>query len=918
MNLNHALNVRSDFSLGESMLQVKNAAKKLKEQGYESAALVDTMTLSSMVDFSGACKKEEIRPIVGVRIRVVEDPTYRKPAKASGEVEKKNPIYYLKAFPTSLAGVTSLMKLLSKANSDEYFYYHARVGLEDVLALEDCLITTGDIYGLFSSARAGEWLYRLIGAHGLNNVYIEMCPIDTPYYDRVNDMAMKSAEREGCHVLATYPMLYEENEHAPTLEVLGTITGNSKMSDPWRSIQHTQDFGINTPIELAKKVVDAASRMDKRYGDPICKRIWHEALKTIEPFAKRCSYTFEKREVCLPKMAENEFAELMAQVKDGWSGRIDKHVLGYKPDPSQVLVYRERLRYELSVLRDMGFANYFLLVQDIVRWSKSNGILVGPGRGSVGGSLVAYLLGITDVDPIRFNLFFERFINPERQDLPDADLDFMSTKRHLVVEYLRDKYGADHVAGISNYSTLASASALRDTGRVFGYEPAAMSCTKLVPKEHGTSFTLDEAADAVPEIDKFKGENPDLWIHATRLEGAMRSFGQHAAGVVVAGEPIINRAVIERRTGGLVVNWDRNSVESWGLVKVDILGLSTLDTLEMAQRYIQERHGIKIDYLDLPLDDADVMEAFGKGTTSGVFQFDSPGMKKLLQSLALGGQLTFEDITAATALYRPGPIDSGLLDDFVAIKQGVQEIIYDHPNMEPCLNETYGIMVYQEQVMQVARDLSGFTMAEADNLRKAIGKKDKEKMASMREKFVDGALSVSGMPNHYAEELWAKIELYASYSFNKSHSVEYSIISMWTMWLKVRYPIEFIAASLTVASDKGGDDRDTKVMGLVKVARELAIEVMPPDINRSTGRFEIADDKTLYAPFQAIKGVSENTTGVILAARAKADAKVEVVFDDGSAKCYKINVVFKTEEDGVMRPIGEIAELGLTPVLNDK
>lgn len=356
-----------------------------------------------------------------------------------------------------------------------------------------------------------------------------------------------------------------------------------------------------------------------------------------------------------------------------------------------------------------------------------------------GGSLVAYLLGITDVDPIRFNLMFERFINPERLDLPDADLDFASEKRHLVIEYLTNKYGADRVAGISNYSTLASASAVRDTGRVFGLSGLELSPTKLVPAEHGQSATLTEAARQVPEIDQFRENYPTIWKHALKFEGVLRSFGKHAAGIVVAGEPLVERAVVETRSDQSVVNWDKRVVEDMGLVKMDILGLSTLDVLEIAKSNIKERHGKTIDYLKLSLDDPRVMDAFGRGDTTGVFQFESSGMKKLLRDLAKGGALTFDDVTAATALYRPGPMDSGLMDDYVQIKQGNRDVTYDHPNLENALRDTYGVIIYQEQTMRVAVDLCGFTNTEADHLRKAMGKKDKDKMAKMKDQFVDGA-----------------------------------------------------------------------------------------------------------------------------------------------------------------------------------
>ena len=360
-----------------------------------------------------------------------------------------------------------------------------------------------------------------------------------------------------------------------------------------------------------------------------------------------------------------------------------------------------------------------------------------------GGSLIAYLMGITDVDPIRFNLLFERFINADRTDLPDADLDFMSSRRGEVVKYITERYGEENVAGISNYSALGPASSIRDVSRVHNLEMFEYACSKQVEKEHGVSLSLAESAERVPDIAKFKAGHPVIWKHALKLEGCMRNLGQHAAGVIVAGEPIMNRAVVTKKeVDGLpIVNWDKRVVEDWGLIKMDILGLSTLDVLNMAQIYIEERHSTKIDYLRIPLDQVDVMKAFGKGETVGVFQFDGGGMRKLLKDLAVVTPLTFEDISAATALYRPGPIDAGLVDQFVAVKQKRRYPEYDHPLLKPALEDTYGVLTYQEQIQRACIDLAGFTGTDADHVRRAMGKKDKEKMATYKKKFVDGAVA---------------------------------------------------------------------------------------------------------------------------------------------------------------------------------
>ena len=736
MNLKHNLSVRSDFSIGESTMSPAKIIECAKELGYEAIALVDTMTVSSMVSLANKAKKEGIKPIVGCTVRVYDNPAYRKPSKSSGEKEVPNPFFNLKVYVHDDVGLRSLLKLLSKGNSEEYFYYHARVGLEDVLQLENVTVTTGDMFNLFHHPRHNEILWRLQSTFGNNRVFVELVPINTPLFDTLNAKALKTAREMCAPLTAGYPTFYADQADAGALDVLRAIATNTQTTSPWLPIPHTRDHNLTAPNEMVSRLHSMALRLG--YEDSKAKLI-RECAEGGKAIVDACTYEFKKLDPCLPKMAENEFLAVAEQCKLGWNTRFTKEVLGHKPSAEELPVYKERLAYELGVLKRMGFSGYFLLVQDIVRWSKESGIVVGPGRGSVGGSLVAYLMGITDVDPIRFGLLFERFINPSRIDLPDADLDFMSSRRHEVIEYIIGKYGKDYVAGVSNYSTLGPASALRDVARLSGLLPFEYACSKQMEKEHGVSLSLEESAEKVPDIARYKSEHPDLWDHSIRLEGTMRGLGQHAAGIVVASEPLVNRAVVETRSGGAVVNWDKTIVEDWGLIKMDILGLSTLDVLKLAQEYIRERHGRRIDFLRLPLNEPDVMRAFGKGETVGIFQFESPGMRKLLRDMAVGGDPTFEDITATTALYRPGPIDAGLVDQFVAVKRGDKSPHYEHEAMRVALTETHGVLTYQEQIMRVCQDLAGFSMTEADHVRKAMGKKDKEKMAEYREQFVAGA-----------------------------------------------------------------------------------------------------------------------------------------------------------------------------------
>ena len=745
---NH-LNVRSDFSLGESTLQMSALIKRAKELNYESVTLMDTMSVHALVDFSVRAEKEGIKPNIGCRLRVVEDPTYRKPAKSSGEAEKPNPLFMPKVYALNEEGVQSIFALLTKATSPEYFYYHSRVGLDDVAAMNGVAFSTGDFFNLFHMADYEAKLEKLIAALGKENVYIELMPANTPLFDTLNAKAMAAAVKYDLPTLATYPACYAEEGDALTLEVLWAITNNTQWDAGWRPQQYLKDLYLAEPERMDTLVREAYERQVKWYGIDEKTR-WCDAITNANRLDDRMQFKYKKLNVSLPTMATNEFMELGRKCIEGWKKRFSKPVLGHMPTAAELPVYRARLEYELGILKRMGFSGYFLMTEDLVNHAKSKGIIVGPGRGSVGGSLIAYLIGITEVDPIRFDLLFERFINPDRLDLPDADLDFMSSRRHEVVDYLRDRYGAARVAGISNYSTLGAASALRDTGRIFGLSGIDMAATKLVPKEHGISYTLEEAAAAVPEIDKFRMDQPEVWKHALKLEGAMRAFGQHAAGIVVTGEDIVKRAVYETRGDTPVVNWDKRVVEDLGLVKMDLLGLSTLDTLAIAAEYIKEHHGVTVDYTAIPLDDPKVLDAFGAGETTGVFQVEGHGARKMLREMGAGGDFSFNDVVALNALNRPGPLDSGIADKYIHRKNGEEPVDYPHKRTEPFLAESYGVPIYQEQIMKIAVALCGFTNTEADHLRKAIGKKDKDKMQAHAERFVTNA--VAGYANIELED----------------------------------------------------------------------------------------------------------------------------------------------------------------------
>ena len=851
---------RSHFSLGESLLSPKKIVAIAKRDGFDTVALVDTMTISGMTEFISECKKADIKPIIGCRLRIVKDIDYRKPAKTAMELPKNNPEWYPKVYVRNEEGMIQVMKLLSLASSPERFYEKPRLSFDDVLSVlkdDNLIFLTGDLQGMFT-LHDDDYNYELLldrlhSETKRQNCCIELLISKSILSHTLNKKASEIANSSEANVIYTSLLLYDEERDADTLDVLSVITSNMKMKDSWRSIQQDKSFFSKSPERLQDEELSLSA-----------------GVNVIADFIEECRYEWKPMPVSLPKMADDEQAEIVKQVMLGWKERIRKPIMGYMPPDELIPVYKERLAYELSVLKRMKFERYFLVVQDVVQWSKRNKVMVGPGRGSAAGSLVSFLMGITDVDPIRFNLLFERFINPDRLDLPDIDLDFMSTRRGEIIEYLIDIYGKDRVAGITNYGTLASASALRDCGRVYGLSNEDLSATRYVPKENGASYTLTDAAIAVPEIQSFKVNYPDIWHHATGLEGVMRSLGTHAAGIIVADEPISNRAVIETRSELALVNWDRNSVESWGLVKMDILGLSTLDTLRIALDYIKENHGIDLDLLSLPIDDYETMKGFSLGKTIGIFQFNSGGMRHLLKQLAKGGMLTFEDICATTALYRPGPMESGMMDTYVKVKQGIEDPEYDHIKMKPALQATGGVFIYQESVMQIARDLAGYTMADADKLRKIMGKKQRDEMEKQRDKFVSGCIEHSQMNEIKAGELFDKIDKFAGYGFNRSHSVVYSVISYWSMYLKTHYSAEYFAAMLTTV------DKEDQLQAALFDAQKYDVYVVPPDINLSSNRFEFRREESeihLIAPFNKLKGLSEKTAVAILEARQKAGGK---------------------------------------------
>lgn len=890
----YLLSTRSYFSSGESMLSPKDIIRLAKEAGYHTVALTDTMTISGMMEFIAEAKAQEIKPIIGCRLRIVMDLEYRKPAKKELILPKDNPEWYPKVFVKNEEGMRDLMNLLTLANKTDHFFSNARLSLEDLcaaLSRGNLIVSTGDFQSVFHCILENLGYDYLSIINKLKtsskndvDVKIELLAIDTLLHSTINKKAFKTALELDLEnsIIVTRPILYADSGDADSRDVLATINANQKIKDPWRNIPYVRDFAF----------------VDANYMAHIKTTLHGDALKADEELSDACTYVWEKKPISLPKIVEDETRAMLFEVTEGWKNRIQKEVMGYKPDKSLIPIYKERLAYELKILKSMGFERYFLVVQDLIKWSKSNGIMVGPGRGSSSGSLVSFLMGITDLDPIRFNLIFERFINPSRLDLPDADIDFMSTRRTEVIDYLVKKYGEKRVAGISNYTQMGSAGALRNVGRVHEIPIFDLNVTKLIPKEHGASFSLEEALQVMPDLVEFKKRYSEVWRHAQKLEGVMTGLGRHAAGVIIAGEDIegSGRAVIEDRCGK-IVNWDKTTVEDWGLVKVDVLGLSTLDVLRITIESVFTRTGEKIDLLSIPLDDQKTLRMLGKGDTDCVFQFTSGGMKSILKQLAETGSLKFEDLCATTALYRPGPMESGMIEDYINWRATGDEPVYEHPNMQASLGKTGGSMIYQEQVMQLSSDLAGYTLAEADVLRKIMGKKKPEEMAKQREKFVNGCVNHSAMDEKLAEKVFENIEKFAGYGFNASHAFAYSVISYWCAYLKKHYPLDFFAATMTI------EDDEDKLRATVRSAKKSHVIVVPPDINVSTEKFEIGTDdegnEVLYCSFSKLKGLSEKSAKAILEARANVGKFTSAKHFEDSVNRRNVNIRVREALDKV-------------------
>lgn len=834
------LHVHSQYSLLDGACGLETLVAKAKEHKMPALAVTDHGNLFGAIDFYDLAMKEGVKPIIGSEVYIAPGSRFEKSNQDSGYEGAS----HITLLAKDQVGYRNLMKLVS-AGYLEGFYYKPRIDRElfaqhcqGLIALSGCLncevakaLLDGD------EARAKDTVGWYMEALGRENYFLEVQDHGMAEQKTVTDGVLRLAKAFDLPIVATNDLHYPSKEDSRAHEVLLCIQTGKTIQDKDRWRFSTDQFYFKSAEEMKRIFVELP-----------------EAVKNTIAVAERCNLQLQFGQLRLPRyhVPEGHTPETyLAHL--AWQGLRIRF-------PAANAMAEARLKYELDVIQKTGFSGYFLVVWDFIKFAKDRGISVGPGRGSAAASLVAYCLGITNIDPLRYGLIFERFLNPERISMPDMDIDFSDDRRDEVIDYVTKKYGADNVAQIITFGTMGAKAVIRDVGRGLGMPYADVDkIAKMVPNR--LNISLDEAIAESPPLTEAVQSRPeveDLWRVAKCLEGLTRHASTHAAGVVISGDPLTEHVPLYKdpKAGSRpTTQYAMKAIEKIGLLKVDFLGLRTLTVIANTLELIAAGRGQKIQIEEIPLDDPAVFQLLGEARTFGVFQLESSGMRDLMRRLK---PERLEDVIALVALYRPGPMV--MIDDFINRKNGKVKISYDHPLMEEILKETYGIMVYQEQVMRIASELAGFSMGEADVLRKAMGKKDPETMDQQRKKFVDGA-KVKGVPTRTAQKIFDKMAPFAGYAFNKPHATSYALVAYQTGYLKAHYPVEFMAALLT--SEMANTD------GIVKYideCRQMGITVLPPDVNESENRFTVVGEQIRFG-LVAIKNVGETAIQSILATR---------------------------------------------------
>ncbi|HYB74510.1 MAG TPA: DNA polymerase III subunit alpha [Candidatus Sulfotelmatobacter sp.] len=846
------LHVHSQYSLLDGACHVDKLVEKAKGFQMPALALTDHGNLFGAVDFYSKASRAGVKPIVGCEVYVAPSSRFER-SPQDGNYEGAN---HLTLLARNEKGYKNLMKLVT-AGYLEGFYYKPRIDrelfaqhAEGLLALSGCLnsefcqaLLGGD------EARAREvagWYCEVLGRE---HFFLEIQNHDLPEQHQVNKGILKLSRALDLPLVATNDVHYLNAGDATAHEVLLCIQTGKTMKDPDRMRFTSQQFYLKSPAEMHALFAEVP-----------------DALKHTIAVAERCNLQMTFGKIRLPRYEVPE-----GHTPDSYLAHLAREGLKRRyPTPSPAVL--ERLEHELAVIDKTGFAGYFLVVWDFISFARKSGIPVGPGRGSAAGSLVSYCLGITSIDPLHYGLFFERFLNPERVSMPDMDIDFCYERRDEVIDYVTRRYGKDNVSQIITFGTMGAKAVIRDVARAMGLPYSeADRIAKLVPTK--LDITLEDALAQSPPLAeqvRTRREVAELYQVAKSLEGLTRHASTHAAGVVISPDPLTEHVPLYKASKGdvntITTQFDMKAVEKIGLLKMDFLGLRTLTVIADTLKLVQEAQGVRLDIEALPLDDARTFQLLSEGRTFGVFQLESSGMREMLRGLK---PERLEDVIACVALYRPGPMD--MIKDFIGRKHGRVKVTYEHPVLEKILRETYGIMVYQEQVMQIASDLAGFTMGQADLLRRAMGKKDAVLMAEQKQKFVEAAKG-RGVPKEKAEKIADLIEQFAGYGFNKSHSAAYALVAYQTAYLKAHYPVEFMAALLT--SEMADTD---KIVRYIEECRQMGIEVLPPDVNDSSSSFTVVGGKVRFG-LVAVKNVGEKAIQSILDTR-KAQGRFTSLYD---------------------------------------
>jgi DNA polymerase-3 subunit alpha len=836
------LHLHTEYSLLDGAMRIKELVEQAGAFRMPAVAITDHGNLFGAVEFYRRAVKAGIKPIIGCEVYIA--PGSRFEGKNTSHMDEAS--FHLILLARDNTGYRNLVNLVTKAYT-EGFYYKPRIDMEllkqhseGLIGLTSCL--KGEVpyflqRGMIDKAKEKALQYRDV--LGSENFYIELQDNGLPEQEDVNKRLIELARELHLGIVATNDCHYMRREDSKAHDILLCIQTGTTVKDENRLRFNSDSFYFKSPEEMKKAFKDIP-----------------EAILNTRAIAERCTVEFKLGFNLLPvyKLEDRQKPETLLE-KLAFGGLIEK----CGPEPKEI--YRERLRKELDIIQKMGYASYFLIVWDFISYAKKKGIPVGPGRGSAAGSLVSFCLGITDIDPVKYTLLFERFLNPERISMPDIDVDFCKDRRSEVILYVAEKYGKDHVAQIITFGTMAARAAIRDVGRALDFPYAEVDrIAKLTPNT--LHITIEDTLKIEPQLKDLYDNNPkirELIDIAMRLEGLCRHASTHAAGVVISPEPLTTYMPLYKNPvdGTITTQFDMNSIEKIGLLKFDFLGLKTLTVIEKALKYMKE-NGKDLSLKDIPFDDKKTYELLSSGHTTGIFQLESAGMRDLLVKMSPN---RFEDLIAIVALYRPGPMGSGMLDDFIKRKKGKIPVKYELPQLKEILSETHGIILYQEQVMNIANRLANFTMGQADILRKAMGKKRPEEMEKLKEAFIQGARS-NGISEKKATRLFDLMTFFAEYGFNKSHSAAYAYIAYQTAYLKTHYPVEFMAATLSADMDN-----TDKIVKSINECREMGISILPPDINQSGQEFKVIGNSIRFG-LEAVKGVGASAIESIIESRS--------------------------------------------------